>query len=66
MTAELIGFDFSLLTKLKESIDGKKGILGCEKTHIRTYFDQVIAIPSRKAFEGLEDRYQHELSIFKS
>ena len=66
MTAELIGFDIENLAKLKSAIDGKKNILGCEKTHVRSYFDQVVAIPSRKAFEGLEERYQHELTLFKA
>ncbi len=54
MTSELLGFDYNYLSKLKNAIDGKQRILGSEKVHVRAYYDQVIAIPSRKLFEALE------------
>lgn len=53
MTAELFGFDSFYFKKLKEAVDGRDNILGCEKTHVRTYFDQVVAVPTRRVFEGL-------------
>ena len=57
MTAELIGFDMKYFQRLIK-IDGKKEILGSEKTHVRCYYEQIIAIPTKKAFEGLEQKFQ--------
>lgn len=50
MTAEISTLDQSILPKMKSAYDGKTGKLGCEKLHIRTYYDQVIAMPALKAF----------------
>ncbi len=54
---QLLDFDYDYLLKLKKAIDGKKGVLGSEKVHVRSYFNQVLAIPSSKVFEGLEEEY---------
>jgi len=55
MTAEIITLDSSVLTKMKERYDGRSNVIGCEKVHIRAYYDQIISSPTFKAFESLEE-----------
>lgn len=42
-------------------INGKKGVLGCEKVHVRAYCDQIIALPSKRLFDALEEEYLNHL-----
>jgi len=55
MHAEIKTFDIKLLKKMTEDYEGKKFILGCEKMHINSMFDQVIAVVDPKVLNYLKD-----------
>lgn len=57
MKAEIIGLPQADLRTLKVRVDGARGKLGCEKVHVRVNYDQVIAFPSLKLFNALEEEF---------
>jgi hypothetical protein len=50
---------------MKERYDGRSKVIGCEKLHIRAYYDQIISSPTLKAFDSLEEEYRYHIDIFK-
>ena len=60
MSAEILGLPLSDLKKMQRTID-RRNVLGCEKVHVRVDYDQVIAIPSVKLFQALEEEYEYQI-----
>jgi hypothetical protein len=50
MSATLTTLNAKVYDKFKQKYDGKIGILGCEKLHVRVVYEQILTVPSQQAF----------------